>query len=261
MVSAIDLLSPASSWNCLANLTRAARLASSLTILSWSFSVIEGNTSCRDDKRGDPRLSHFRLMSRRSFRTHQSPLAGARTTHIRGHTACDKVACQVPRSLGRRRARGALPRALSGVGAGRFQAGMWKTTLPLTPESKGAPWGLWPPEHGLHADREAHVALDLELAAHEGGRRVQAAGEDLHEVAGVGDERQVGGLDLALPRGRPAVGDFDEPLAGVCSRQIEQDRRARVAGLLRDEVVRHFVDDHVWRDIRGGSLVGHEILQ
>src|SRR5215472_15100492 len=122
MVSAIDLLSPASSWNWLANLTRAARLASSLTILSWSFSVIEGNTSCRDDKRGDPRLSHFRLMSRRSFWTHQTPLAGACTTHIRDHTPCDKVACQLARSLGRRRARGHFPRALPGLGAGRRRA-------------------------------------------------------------------------------------------------------------------------------------------
>src|SRR5437660_11805868 len=72
----IDLLSPASSWNWLANLTRPARLASSLTIRSWSLSVIEGNTSCRDDKRGDPRLSPFKPTSRRFFGTHQSPLGG-----------------------------------------------------------------------------------------------------------------------------------------------------------------------------------------
>src|SRR5918911_290555 len=30
-----------------------------------------------------------------------------------------------------------------------------------------------PPKHALHAHRQAHVALDLELAAHEGRRRVE----------------------------------------------------------------------------------------
>src|SRR5579859_5972801 len=94
MLSAIDLLSPASSWNWLANLTRAARLASSRRMRSWSFSVIEGNTSCRDDKRGDPRLSHLRRPSGSFFGTHQRPLAGACTTHMTDHIACDKVARQ-----------------------------------------------------------------------------------------------------------------------------------------------------------------------
>src|SRR5215472_11791184 len=239
MVSAIDLLSPASSWNWLANLTRAARLASSLTILSWSFSVIEGNTSCRDDKRGDPRLSHFRLMSRRSFGTHQSPLAGAWNAHIRGHIPCDKVACQAARSLEIE-----SPRSIS-----RGLLVAFETTR------------SGPPEHGLHADRQAHVPLDLELAAHERGGGVEAPGEDLHEVAGIGDQRQVGALDLALPGGRLPVRDLDEPLACVGSRQVELDRRAGVAGFLRQEVGRHLVDDYVWGDIGGGSLVGHEILQ
>src|SRR2546421_12043305 len=42
MLWAIGRLSPASSWNWLANRCNAARLASSRMILSWSLSVIEG---------------------------------------------------------------------------------------------------------------------------------------------------------------------------------------------------------------------------
>src|SRR5262245_16928673 len=94
MLSAMDLLRPASSWNWLANLTKAARLASSRTTLSWSLSVIEGYTSCRGDKRGDPRLSQFRLTSSRFFLTPRPPLAGALMTQKRAHASCDKVACQ-----------------------------------------------------------------------------------------------------------------------------------------------------------------------
>src|SRR5215472_10220585 len=210
MVSAIDLLSPASSWNWLANLTRAARLASSRTILSWSFSVIEGNTSCRDDKRGDPRLSHFWRTSRRFFWTYQSALDDGCPTHIKGHMACDKVACHGPAAGNEKEPAGGC-------------RGLFQDQIP----------GLaGHPEHGLHPHREAHVALDLELAAHEGRRRIELAREDLHEVARVGEHGEVGALDLALAGGRLAVRDLDEVLAGLLAAEIELDARAGVAGLL-----------------------------
>src|SRR6266566_5485734 len=86
MLSAIGLLSPASSWNWLANLCSAARLASSRIILSWSFSVIEGTPPVVDDKRGDPRLSHFRPLRGQFSLTFQAMPAGP-VTAARGPLA------------------------------------------------------------------------------------------------------------------------------------------------------------------------------
>src|SRR5258708_17001633 len=166
MLSAIDLFSPASSWNWLANLTRAARLASSLTILSWSFSVIEGDTSCRDDKRGDPRLSHLRRTSRRFFWTHHSPLADARTTHMSDHATCDKVACQRFLKLEFARARGPFPagsrRCFSSVVYGRRNMVCIFMARPMSPLILSLPLmnaavGSRPPVKTLTKSREPAI--------------------------------------------------------------------------------------------------------
>src|SRR6266487_1568262 len=118
MLSAMERLRPASSWNWLANLTSAARLASSLTILSWSFSVIEGTPPVVDDKRGDLRLSHFQPPSSRFFVAFSAPHPGAwKTRHLAGPRVANALGRR-PLSAGRRDAR---ELRAAGVGA-RFGA-------------------------------------------------------------------------------------------------------------------------------------------
>src|SRR5947209_4174057 len=142
--------SPVSSWNWLANRTNAARLASSRMILSWSFSVIEGTPPVVDRQAGGDQTITYSESFKTFFPARTQPPPGAWNP-----TDCDRWRRQ--------------------ISSQKMPSKQRKVSL-----SSG------PSKHGLHADREAHVAPDLQFSAHEGGGRVQLAHEDLHVVAGVG---------------------------------------------------------------------------
>src|SRR5213593_1880305 len=114
-----------------------------------------------------------------------------------------------------------------------------------------------PAEQGLHLDRESHVALDLQLALHEGGGPVELAGHDLDPVAGVSLQGQVRRrARFALARLGFAVLDVHPPLAAPVTAQVERDHGVRAAGLFGDEEVGHRLDYLV-----GGHLnFGHRTL-
>src|SRR5579859_657589 len=101
-------------------------------------------------------------------------------------------------------------------------------------------------EEGLHLDRQAHVAFDLELALHEGGGAVELPGHDLDPVAGIGQQREIGRVSrLALPGFGLTVVDLDPPLAAVVSAEVELDGCLGGAGLLRQKVLGQVLDDLV----------------
>src|SRR2546425_873424 len=113
----------------------------------------------------------------------------------------------------------------------------------------------WPAEHRLHAHGKAHVALDLQLAAHEGRRRVHLACEYLDRVPTVCQQREVGVVGLALVGRCLPVGNLEEPLAGMLTTEVELDRGVGAARLLRLKVVRHSPDH-----LAGCELVVHAVL-
>src|SRR5262249_33995618 len=152
MLSAIDLFRPASSWNWLANLTSAARLASSLTILSWSLSVIEGTPPVWATSGGTPDYHISGGHPSDNCRPFERP------SRPRLRLTLDAIRCVTKWLANSRLARKKAE-----------PAGVPRAPLDPARETRSGP-----PEHGLHPDRQAHVALDLELAAHERGGRIEA---------------------------------------------------------------------------------------
>src|SRR5581483_3260312 len=98
-------------------------------------------------------------------------------------------------------------------------------------------------EERLHLHREAHVAGDLELPAHEGHLTVQLAGGHVDVVLRCHRHGHVGRgcgalVDLAL-----AVLDGHVPLPAVVAAQIELDGRIHALGGIGVELVRHLVEN------------------
>src|ERR1700738_2921183 len=112
-------------------------------------------------------------------------------------------------------------------------------------------------EEGLELDREAHVALDLELALHERGGAVHLPERDLHVILGRCQERQVRVLDLTLARFGGAVVDLEPPLPALVATQVELHGGVRRACFGGVEVLGHLLDHGVRRDLVGRHLLGH----
>src|SRR6266566_9637171 len=82
----------------------------------------------------------------------------------------------------------------------------------------------------LELHRGAHVALDLQLARHVGGRRVLLAADDLRERLPAGADRGVG-VTRARRDGDRAVADVDMPVA--LALDLEEVRVAHACELRR----------------------------
>src|SRR3990172_9249848 len=115
--------------------------------------------------------------------------------------------------------------------------------------------GLPPPpgsdaEHPGQLHGEPHVALDLQLARHEGHLAVQLAADHVHPVGRGHGEREVRGRGRALLHAALAVGDVDVVGAPALARDVVLDRRLDALRPIRLEPTPHRVEGLLHRGHR-----------
>src|SRR6266849_52193 len=115
------------------------------------------------------------------------------------------------------------------------------------------------PDHLLQLHREAHVALDLQLPAHERHLRVHLPADDVHEVAGGRGHGALGPPGGARGHRAGLLGQVDRPDAAVVAGDVELVYR--VHGLCDVRPILQLPGDLLLEILLGsGRGVGHGVV-